>query len=588
MGCMKRLFFLVLSILGLSLITTPSSFALGDVTNFRISDFDIKYELSRDDEGRSRLKTVETITAQFPNFNQNHGIERAIPDSYDGHPVSLKIESVTNGSGSNLNYSKSTRNGNLVLRIGDADTYVHGTQTYVITYTQRDVTKTFSNTNSDEFYWDTNGTEWKVPIDRLNVSLTIDPSVEGALNGNGACYIGRAGVNDKCELGQDGGTFTTSASGLSRYENITIAVGFNKATFAAYQRSLWDTIMAIYIIAAIILSVVGVVIAVLLMARYQKWSNRTRDLGTIIPEYTPPTDTSLTTAASLVAPIGSVFTAQLLDFAVRHYIKIYQTSEKSFFKAAQYDIEISKDIHTLKPEEQEILKDIFQDVVEVGRRINMESLQQNQSVYERTQDNDKKLNNLVRGSYGLRERNPAQSAWFKRMGWVLLVLSFVLLNPGFFIAALFAFILGFVLWPLTDKGLSIYRYLEGLKLYIKVAEQERLAMLQSPDGAEKVGSVDVNDPGQLIKLYEKVLPYAVLFGQEKEWSKRIGDLYQSNQMTPDWYGGNTAFNAAVFSSAMSGFSSAASYSAASSSSSGGSSGGGSSGGGGGGGGGGGW
>jgi uncharacterized membrane protein len=92
----------------------------------------------------------------------------------------------------------------------------------------------------------------------------------------------------------------------------------------------------------------------------------------------------------------------------------------------------------------------------------------------------------------------------------------------------------------------------------------------------------------MVKLYERVLPYAILLGAEKEWSKRLGDYYQQTQASPDWYTGTTAFNAAVFTSTLHNFSQASSYSAGSSSSSGGSSGGGFSGGGGGGGGGGGW
>ena len=35
---------------------------------------------------------------------------------------------------------------------------------------------------------------------------------------------------------------------------------------------------------------------------------------------------------------------------------------------------------------------------------------------------------------------------------------------------------------LTDKGLALRRYLAGLKMYIEVAETERLKMLQSPEG----------------------------------------------------------------------------------------------------------
>lgn len=116
-------------------------------------------------------------------------------------------------------------------------------------------------------------------------------------------------------------------------------------------------------------------------------------------------------------------------------------------------------------------------------------------------------------------------------------------------------------------------------------------MLQSPEGAAKVGeSVDPHNTRQLIKLYERVLPYAVLFGQEKQWASELGAYYESASERPDWYSGSsTVFNAVVFSAALDGFvNSAATYAAGSSSSSSGAGGGGSSGGGGGGGGGGGW
>lgn len=114
-------------------------------------------------------------------------------------------------------------------------------------------------------------------------------------------------------------------------------------------------------------------------------------------------------------------------------------------------------------------------------------------------------------------------------------------------------------------------------------------MLQSPEGAEKT-QVDTADPKKLVRLYERVLPYAVLFGQEKEWNKQLGSHYQSTGQQPDWYTGASlaAFNAASFSSAMTSLTTSINSTGTSYSSSGGSSGGGFSGGGGGGGGGGGW
>ncbi|HTL42397.1 MAG TPA: hypothetical protein VL294_13075, partial [Pseudolysinimonas sp.] len=141
--------------------------------------------------------------------------------------------------------------------------------------------------------------------------------------------------------------------------------------------------------------------------------------------------------------------------------------------------------------------------------------------------------------------------------------------------------------PLTADGAKLKEHLLGLKEFIRVAEADRLQMLQSVTGAERVAT----DAGSIIKVYEKLLPYAVLFGLEKEWAGTLGKYYDQNP--PDWYAGSnvSAFNAGAFAAGVGSIASsvASSYSgSSSSSSSGGSSGGGSSGGGGGGGGGGGW
>jgi uncharacterized membrane protein YgcG len=139
--------------------------------------------------------------------------------------------------------------------------------------------------------------------------------------------------------------------------------------------------------------------------------------------------------------------------------------------------------------------------------------------------------------------------------------------------------------PLTAAGSELRDHLKGLELYIRLAEADRLKMLQSPTGAERTDA-GAGDDRQVVKVYEKLLPYAVLFNLEREWAAELGKYY--TEQSPDWYAGSGPFNAMLFASSISGLSATAatSYSgSSSSSSSGGSGGGGFSGGGGGGGGG---
>jgi uncharacterized membrane protein len=90
----------------------------------------------------------------------------------------------------------------------------------------------------------------------------------------------------------------------------------------------------------------------------------------------------------------------------------------------------------------------------------------------------------------------------------------------------------------------------------------------------------------VLDIYEKLLPYAVIFGLEKQWAAELARYYVDT--SPDWYTGSNAFNAGIFAASIGSLTSSVSTSysgSSSSSSSGGSGGGGSSGGGGGGGGG---
>src|SRR5581483_9368315 len=103
-----------------------------NLQNFTVSSFTADYYIDRNGAKTSTLHTTEVITAQFPDYDQNHGILRAIPETYLGHTTSLTVDSVTDENSQPQPYSTSGQNGNLVLKIGDANTYVHGQKIYKI------------------------------------------------------------------------------------------------------------------------------------------------------------------------------------------------------------------------------------------------------------------------------------------------------------------------------------------------------------------------------------------------------------------------------------------------------------------------
>jgi uncharacterized membrane protein YgcG len=133
----------------------------------------------------------------------------------------------------------------------------------------------------------------------------------------------------------------------------------------------------------------------------------------------------------------------------------------------------------------------------------------------------------------------------------------------------------------TLMGRKLMDKIEGFKLYLSVAEKERLNILNPPEKTQE--------------LFEKYLPYALALDVENEWSEQFATALAASgvggRYRPNWYSGNswrTDGIRGVTSSLGSSLPGAISSSSTAPGSSSGSGGGGSSGGGGGGGGGGGW
>src|SRR5690606_3845643 len=65
---------------GVVLLTgVAAAAAPSDVNDFEFESMHVDFTLTRDADGASRLRAVETIVALFPEFDQNRGIVRDIP-----------------------------------------------------------------------------------------------------------------------------------------------------------------------------------------------------------------------------------------------------------------------------------------------------------------------------------------------------------------------------------------------------------------------------------------------------------------------------------------------------------------------------
>ena len=581
----------------------PAAPAQADVNDFSFDSYSADYYLGLDAQHHTTLKTVETLVAEFPSYDQNHGILRAIPDSYDGHPTDVTVQSVTDETGAAREFAAADSDeqediDGFYQLVSKADHFVHGKQTYVITYTQHNVTRFFPDQGDDEFYWDTNGTAWDQTFGSVDARVHVSAALAAAYNGTAACYQGEEGSTATCAYKvtheADGGLLMTAgAKTLTGGENVTVALGFKPGTIVGRDSSFFASPYAIPLVLFFLLglAVFGWILA-LRLTRLRDAPGR----GIVIAQYTAPPGYDLLTDAVLLDRVDRAAASQIVDLAVRGYLRIIE-GPPGMFGRKNFTIELLK-TDGLDAQELQFAQ-IFFDPFQPGTQYTLTK-------------NDQPRGRLVYRLIQSIRAGLVGAGLNKRVGFGIRALTFLsaLVTGG--LSVLFAFLMvgdarggaipillaivvvvalliGLRLQghrPLTSAGADLRDYLKGFELYINLAEADRLRVLQSPAGADRV-AVSTTDPRQLVKLNESVLPYAVLFKLEKEWAREIGKYYDSSTQ-PTWYSGSAAFNAALFATSFGEFASTTgtSFSGSNiSSSSGGSGGGGFSGGGGGGGGG---
>jgi hypothetical protein len=562
--------------------------ARADANNFSFSDFTGDYYLSRDSQQISHLHVVEHLTAVFPQTDQNHGILRSLPKSYENHSVNLQVKSVTNAEGAAQPYSTSTGNGNLVLKIGDAGTYVHGPMTYVITYDADNVTVK-PNAGYDGFFWDINGDNWAQPFAHVTARIHLAGDLQPVYQPNyNACFTGaRGSTATDCTISPgDAGLITaTTTRPLTTDETLTAQIGFAPGTFAGYRVPAVQIWRWVGLLIGLGVLPIGLTLW-FTVRRWWRYGRDPRSRNAIVPQYTPAPDLTVLEAGALLNEgfRPKAISATILDLAVRGYLKIYEVQHTGLFKTkVTYEIELIKHPTGLKPEESSTLSLLVGSAaLEPGTRIKLSDLAN--KLYTGAAAIGTSVNRglTTRGYF---RTNPDKIDWpLAIAGGVLTAICFIFASVyiiGFAICALICFIMLKAMPARTALGVEQRDYLLGLKQFISVAEAERIRIMQSPQG-NLTEKIDTGDHAKLVKLYERLLPYAMLFGIEKQWAEQFAGLYDRE---PDWYAGSSGFNAGYFAGSMAGFGAASTTSFTAPSSS---SGGGSAGGGGGGGGGGGW
>ncbi|MET0715476.1 MAG: DUF2207 domain-containing protein, partial [Mycetocola sp.] len=524
------------------------------VSDFTFSSFDGEYTLGRDDQGHSTLTAIETFVAEFPDFDQNKGIIRAIPEGYLGVDLHTQVVSVTDANGNPVPYDDSeTEDGFIQLALG-TDDYVRGSQTYVIEYTQRDAVRAFPDTHVDEFYWDAPGTGWEQPFAEAQMRVVVPEELTSALTGQSACYVGPEGSTTQCELSETsvGGVteFASPVAGLAPGENFSLAIAFDKGTFVTPEiPSTWP----VFTVVPAALAGAGVLSFLAALAARRRHTRDAPGRGIIVPQYTVPKGLDIFVAADLIGKAAKAMPAEILSLAVRRNLRIIDDGESSslFSSKTDYRLQFLTDAGA-SAADVEVLDALFGQRRRPGAMKDLSATDTELA---------KEVQALVAAAprasvdAGYRvKRSVTGTGWYVAIAAVLFICALAL-----FIAALAMY--GINLWvivglvvavgvvvgtillvlprkALTERGAEVREYLLGLREYLALAEADRIAMLQSPAGAERVSVEDTVNPGdtlEMVAFYEKMLPFAVLWGIDKEWAEELGRYYEQAGTGPDWY-----------------------------------------------------
>ncbi len=223
----------LLSYEGLTISAAFASDLLPEKSLFRparITNYDVQATVEQD----TAIHVVETIDIDFGQYKPKE-LERELLNVFgrnDSYTLPIKLHSVTDSAGNEL-------------RARDFDDLYHhpiyipaasgktfsGTDQITIDYTVEATGWQVGSSNQDSVYWNVTGISWPMPIEQVDVRLTIPEGSTLAQN-SGECYIGYSlYANDHCttEL-VNGTTFTYNASNLAAGDGLAVAANFARGT----------------------------------------------------------------------------------------------------------------------------------------------------------------------------------------------------------------------------------------------------------------------------------------------------------------------------------------------------------------------
>lgn len=541
----------------LALVLTPLSPSAADVNDFSFESFDATYEISvnEEEDKRSEMVVTEKLVANFPLIEQNRGIRRSIPlISYQLFPGLIEVLSVTDEAGKARDFEQTTDSEFLHLAIKSKDdSYVFGKQTYVIKYKQNWVITNWEsgdrNKEPSEFYWDINGNGWLQSFGRVSATVILDQALsQNVIPKSVRCYEGDFGATGSCKISQPSeNTYVFSSVDLKSGQTQTIAIGFNPGVANVDGPQAVDSPYFVWFLLTLF-----ALVAILIWAIYYRVT-QLRNLGKIsiiVPQYQPPKSPDLAVSALVSRKSAHLNQASVIELAIKNLIEIEQVAES---KKDNFILRRTSEVAT-NPNQLELLTAL--GLSKAGDEVNLSSgmdATEQAALSKRLLTVKSKITRQVNSGGYFKKRAlgiPALvfvGALAALIGHIASALG--LASDSVYDVSAVPVLLGMpylvTYWlilskrVMTAKGVEVDAYLKGMKMYIELAEKDRLDFLQSPKGAGlKPSEIEGRT---VVKLYEEVLPWAILLGLHKQWNAVLGNLY-AKESAPVWFVGAPVFS----------------------------------------------
>ena len=449
-----------------------------------------------------------------------HGIVREIPYEYQigikNYNLRMHPNRATNFDG--LPYEKrvSRDRGRLILRIGDPDKVVSGVKNYRIDYTVDGAITFFKD--HDEIYWNVTGNEWKVPIARASAKVYFDNGVPQGTTAK--CYTGVYGSKaEECRFSVTlTGIEFNALSSFRAGEGLSIVIGVPKGYFEEPSRlskfSWFVSDNWFFTLPFLTLFLISYV-----------WYSMGRDpdgKGVVAVRYEPPADITPAEAGTLMDESADILdiTSTVVDLAVRGFLKIEETESTKFIFFSDRDYKLIKLRDPVDGELKAHEDKVFSGLFGAGKdKVMISELKDN--FYKVLPPIKAALyQELISSRYF--PSNPENiRKIFKWIGIGIIVASMFLFQSwgiklSIALSGLFVLMFSRIMPRKTKKGSLAKEELLGFREFIERAEKDRIERLAK------------NDP----TLFDRVLPYALVFGLGDRWADAFKDMYKS---PPSWY-----------------------------------------------------